>query len=195
MKINYIRILAFLLLIALSIGFGFAFDGIATAIERSNHPIVEQYEAEIRKNAAEFGVPESILWAIVCAESNFVSNIVSSTGEIGLMQISPDRFTYISLELLSEDAKDSGMLYDPATNLRAGAALISALYQRYGVWETAYAAYHAGEAQVDAWLSDESLVSPQGRLQNLPDEATTDYIETVVDTAKLYQQLYFDEQS
>ena len=194
MKINYIHIVAFLLLIAISIGFGFAFDAIATAIERASHPIVETYQSEIQKNAAEFGVPESILWAIVRSESEFESNRVSDSGKIGLMQLTPERYAYVCTELLGEEPKDSGMLYDPATNLRTGAALISALYRRYGVWETVYAAYHAGEEQVDAWLADESLVTPQGRLQNLPDD-TQDYMEAVTEAARLYQQLYFDAQA
>ena len=192
MKITYRRLIAFAVLLAVSIGFGFAFDAIATAIEKHNHPIVEQYCAEIRANAEEFAIPEANLWAIVCVESDFASNYVSGDGEIGLMQLTPDQFQAICRDLLGEGNVNAGMLYDPATTLRAGTAKISSLYQKYGVWETVYAAYFAGEGAVDAWLADPTYVTEQGRLQNIPDEATADYVEEVADAAALYQRLYFN---
>lgn len=191
MKINYHRLIAFFLLIALSVGFGFAFDAIATAIERHRYPTVSHYAADVRACADEFGVPETVLWAFLRTESNFTSNLVSKNGEIGLMQLSPERFRSIYADILCEPVPEDGLLYDPTTNLRAGAALISALYDRYGVWETVYAAYFIGEAQVDLWLADERYVSAQGRLQNLPDKPTEKYIKKMTKTVKLYKRLYY----
>lgn len=191
MKLTYQRVIAFFLLIALSVGFGFAFDGIATAIEKRKYPLDERYAAEIQSNAEEFGVPETVLWATVRTESDFVSNLVSETGEIGLMQLSPTRFQSIYTDILNEPVPESGMLYDPATNLRAGAALLSELYRRYGVWETVYAAYFAGEAQVDLWLADPELVNEQGRLQSIPDKATAKYVKQTVKATELYEKLYY----
>ena len=142
--------------------------------------------------ATEFGIPETVLWATICTESDFVSNLVSDTGEIGLMQLSPERFQTIYTDILHESAPDSGMLYDPATNLRAGAALISELYRRYGVWETVYAAYYAGEAQVDLWLADPEIVNAQGRLENIPDKATAKYVKQMQKAVELYEKLYYN---
>ena len=85
MKLTYRRLVIFAILLAISVGFGFAFDAIATAIERHNHPIREEYSAEIRKNAEEFAIPEAILWSIACVGSDFESNRVSEHGAIGLM--------------------------------------------------------------------------------------------------------------
>ena len=192
MKLNVRRVIAFFLLIALSVGFGFAFDAVVTAIEKHNHPLDARYQTEMEKNAKDFGIPESILWSIVRSESNFVSNHVSDTGEVGLMQISPEQFAYICTNLLGEPEMSAGMLYDPATNLRAGTAWISELYGRYGVWETVYAAYYAGTDTVDAWLRDPELVSAQGRLQNIPDSDTADYVKKTAKSATLYQKLYYN---
>ena len=192
MKLNVRRVIAFFLLIALSVGFGFAFDAVVTAIEKHNHPLDARYQTEMEKNAKDFGIPESILWSIVRSESNFVSNHVSDTGEVGLMQISPEQFAYICINLLGEPEMSAGMLYDPATNLRAGTAWISELYGRYGVWETVYAAYYAGTDMVDAWLRDPELVSAQGRLQNIPDSDTADYVKKTAKSAMLYQKLYYN---
>lgn len=192
MKITYQRIIAFFVLIALSVGFGFAFDGIATAIEKRKYPLNTRYQQPIQDSATEFGIPETVLWATICTESDFVSNLVSDTGEIGLMQLSPERFQTIYTDILHESAPDSGMLYDPATNLRAGAALISELYRRYGVWETVYAAYYAGEAQVDLWLADPEIVNAQGRLENIPDKATAKYVKQMQKAVELYEKLYYN---
>lgn len=191
MKITYRRVIAFLILIALSVGFGFAFDGVATAIEKGKYPIVDRYATEIRGLADRFGIPEHILWAAVKCESDFVSNLVSESGEIGLMQLTPERFAQIGRDILKENALDPGMLYDPSTNLRYGAAYLSDLYRRYGVWDTVFAAYHAGEACVDAWLADPAHVSAQGRLQDIPDPDTVDYLDRMNSALKLYQRLYF----
>ena len=191
MKLNYLRILAFVLLVALSVGFGFAFDAIATAIDKHNYPIVDAYAAPIKEYAEEFAIPEAVLWAVVSVESDFVSNAVSGDGAIGLMQLTPDEFRMICTDLLDSAEVDVGMLYNPASNLRAGAAYLSELYRRYGVWETVFAAYHTSVEQVDAWLSDKALVSEQGRLQNLPDNNTTKYMKSTQKALEHYQTLYF----
>ena len=46
------------------------------------------------------------------------SSAVSSAGAVGLMQITPDTFSWISM-LMTRTA-DSGMLYDPETNIEDG---------------------------------------------------------------------------
>ena len=191
MKLNLQRTVAFLLLIALSVGFGFAFDAVATAVERHRYPRPTEIADLIERNAREFGLPEPVLWATVHTESNFTSNAVSGDGSIGLMQLTPDDFLLICTQVLKEDAKDSGMLYDPATNLRCGTAWISALYQRYGVWDTVYAAYYAGTDTVDAWLANPELVTPQGTLR-IPDRDTASYVKAVNRAVHLYSQLYYE---
>lgn len=191
MKLNARRIIAFLLLIALSVGFGFAYDGIATAVERHRYPLPSSVAPLIAQNAAEFGVPESILWATVRTQSNFSSNAVAEDGAVGLMQITPTEFSMICTTVLGVNAPESGMLYDPATNLRCGAAWLSYLYERYGVWETAYAAYHAGTDAVDAWLASPETVSPQGTLHNIPDGEAAAYVREMTKTVQMYSKLYY----
>jgi soluble lytic murein transglycosylase len=190
MKITYQRVIAFFLLIALSVGFGFAFDGVATAIEKKQYPRPTALEAAVAENARTFGLPEPVLWAAILTESNFVSSAVGENGAVGLMQLTPEQFAHICTQVLGEEQMDDGMLYDPATNLRCGAAWISQLYQRYGVWETVFAAYHTGTEQVDAWLSDSTLVTPQGTLL-IPDTATKKQVARMVKAVEQYSQLYY----
>lgn len=191
MKFNARSIAIIAAILALSIGFGFAFDGIATTIEKKQYPLSPRYAEDIRKNAAEYGIPEVVLWAIVQTESDFASNLEGDDGGIGLMQLTPDEFAMIQSDILKEAPLDAGLLYDPQKNLQCGAAYLSYLYQRYGVWETVFAAFDAGIATVDAWLTDSEYVSDLGTLQNIPNAATARFVRDVTKARELYLKLYF----
>ncbi len=191
MKLNLRHLLIFLGILALSIGFGFAFDGIADAIERKSYPRPSEFEAIITENAEKYGVPEAVLWAMARTESDFASNLKRDDGRIGLMQLSPRQFQMIQTEILGEDAADVGMLYDPATNLRCGAAYLSHLYQRYGVWETVFAAWTAGTDQTDAWLNDGRYSDDKATLHDIPDQKVADFVKRATDALEMYTKLYY----
>lgn len=190
MKWNVYRCIALILLVALSVGFGLAYDGIATAIERKLYPRETDVTALIESNAALYSIPEPVLFATVRTQSRFVSNAVSEDGRIGLMQLSPETFSFICTELLGKPNTESGMLYDPATNLEAGSAYLSYLYDRYGVWETVYAAYCVGTDSVDAWLATPELLTDHGTLVKIPDQTAASYVKKVQHAEELYQTLY-----
>ena len=191
MKLTFRRILLFLLIATLSVGFGFAFDAIATAIEKNNYPIKEEYREDIRACAEEFGIPESILWGFVHAQSNFSSNKVSEDGSIGLTQLTPEEFQMIQSEILKAPTQSTDILYAPQPNLRAGAAYLSFLYHRYGVWETAFAAYEAGTETVDGWLTNPELLGDLGTLETIHDREIASFTKRVLKSCDLYKKLYF----
>lgn len=191
MKLNARSFAIIAALLALSIGFGFAFDGIATAIEKKQYPLTERYADEIRDVAEQYGIPEVVLWAIVRTESGFTSNLEGKDGGIGLMQLTPDEFAMIQTDILQKEPEDAGLLYDPAKNLASGAAYLSFLYQRYGVWETVFAAFDAGTDEVDAWLADPECVGELGTLENIPDAKTARFVRDVTKARELYAKLYF----
>ena len=192
MKLTARRLVAFLLLIALSVGFGFAFDAIATAVERHRYPMVDSLSASVAANAEEFGVPDAILWALMKTGSDFASNAVSEDGRIGLMQLSPETFSRICTDLLETEPMNAGMLYEPETNLRAGSAWISYLYQRYGIWEIAFAAYYAGTDRVDAWLLDPDNTDGGGGFSRIPDQSTAKFVKRVTRAVDFYTTLYYE---
>ncbi len=191
MKFNARSLAIIAAILALSIGFGFAFDGIATAIEKNQYPLSERYADDIRASAAQYGIPEVILWATVCTESGFASNLEGKNGGIGLMQLTPQEFTMIQTDILKEAPEDAGRLYDPEKNLQCGAAYLSYLYERYGVWETVFAAFDAGTAAVDAWLLDPEFVNELGMLKNIPNLETARFVKDVMKARELYIKLYF----
>ena len=191
MKFNARSFAIIAAILVLSIGFGLAFDGIATAIEKKQYPLSPRYANDIQRVSAEYGIPEVILWAIVRTESGFSSNLEGEDGGIGLMQLTSDEFAMIQTDILKEAPQDAGLLYDPAKNLSCGAAYLSFLYQRYGVWETVFAAFDAGTDAVDAWLANPDCVSELGTLKNIPNQKTARFVREVTEARELYIKLYF----
>ena len=191
MKFNARSFAIIAAILVLSIGFGFAFDGIATSLEKKQYPLSPRYANDIQRISAEYGIPEVILWAIVRTESGFSSNLEGEDGGIGLMQLTPDEFAMIQTDILKEAPQDAGLLYDPAKNLACGAAYLSVLYQRYGIWETVFAAFDAGTDAVDAWLANPDCVSELGTLKNIPNQKTARFVREVTKARELYIKLYF----
>ena len=189
LTMRHVGITAAILLLAIC--FGFAFDGIATAIERHNHPRPDDLSALVTENADTFGMPEAVLWACVKTQSDFASNARRDDGRIGLMLLTPERFDMIRTKILGEDALDAGMLYDPATNLSCGAAYLSHLYQRYGSWETAFTAYVTDEPTVDAWLADGRYADELGILKDIPDKNAAKVVKDMLHALSIYQKLYY----
>lgn len=191
MKLNGYRLVALLLLIALSIGFGFLFDGVATLIEKKQYPIDARYEQLITENAEAFGIPSSVLWGFVSAQSDFESNLLSEDGRIGLMQLHPDTYLWICENILKEEAGKADILYAPATNLRCGAAYLSYLYGRYGLWDLTYAAYTLDVETVDSWLTDDRYKDEQGILGEIPDKNAKAMAQKIAKAEDKYRKLYF----
>ena len=192
MRINVWRVIAFFLVIALSVGFGFAYDATLTAIERHEHPKPPELTQAVQAYSSGYGVPDAIVWATLCVGSGFASNAVSEDGAIGLMQLTPEQFFYVRKELIGKETTDAGLLYDPETNLQCGVAWLSHLYERYGVWELTLAAYRVGPQAVDAWLADPQYVDEQGVLIKIPDAKTAAYVKKVTTAAELYRKLYYE---
>lgn len=191
MKLDSRRVAAFLALVLLSVGFGFAYDGIATAVEKHRYPRPTAYQAPISQAAEEAGLPEAVIYSVIHLVSNFDGGGKNEAGGVGLFRLTYGRLCTIYETLLLEPAPDEGMLYDPATNLRAGCAYLSELYRRYGTWEPVYAAWQIGTEQVDVWIVDPNRLNAQGKLVKIPDPATQTFVNNAVKGQKLYTSLYY----
>lgn len=191
MKWNGERLLALLLLLALSVGFGCLFDGVATLLEKRRYPIEERYRESVADCAEEFGVPASVLWGFVSVQSDFESTLLSEDGCIGLMQLHPDTYLWVCENVLHEEADKPDILYAPATNLRCGTAYLSYLYSRYGLWDLTYAAYALGTETVDRWLTDDAYRDAQGIFTEIPDREMKATVEKIEKAERMYRKLYF----
>lgn len=98
------------------------------------------YQAEIAAAAREFGVEESIVRAIIHAESSYNPLALSHAGAMGLMQLMPATARRFGVA----DA------YDATQNIRGGVQYLAWLLKRYqGNLTLAAAGYNAGEGAVD----------------------------------------------
>ena len=79
-----------------------------------------------------------------------MSNVKSSSGAIGLMQLLPDTAKGIAIHTGGSRFRVSD-LYNPEINVRYGAWYLRHLVEKYGDERTALAAYNAGQANVDSW--------------------------------------------
>lgn len=159
-------------------------------ITKTNYPLPEEYAASVDRYSEEYSVPKALIYAVIKVESKFKSDAVSSAGAIGLMQVTPDTFIWLSKK--TEDKyEDVNLLYNPDINIKYGVYYLSWLYSRYGSWETALAAYNAGHGKADEWLDDPEY-SQNGVLTNIPYRETREYVEKVMKAKDIYKKLYFE---
>ena len=189
-SIPYAKIVIILLVI--SVGFGFLFDMGCSFVEKKTHPL--KYTEYVEKYAEQYKVPKTLIYAIIKTESDFQSNAVSRVGAVGLMQMMPSTFKDITENFLYENL-DVGMLYDPETNIRYGVFYLSWLKTFYDNWDCVIAAYNGGLGNVDKWLKDKDI-SEDGKtliVKNIPFEETRNYVKKVNKAEEKYTKLYFTE--
>lgn len=174
-----------LIILAISIVFGFIFDFIVTKIEYSVYPKPNEYSDYVEKYSSEFGVPEALVWAVIKTESGFDASAVSDAGAVGLMQLTEPTFNEISNQRL-KDGFDVGMRYDPETNIRYGTYYLSYLHARYNSWDAALAAYNGGLGNVDEWMGDDAKLT----LDEIKFKETKNYVKKVNKTEEKYKKLY-----
>ena len=174
-----------LIILAISIAFGFLFDFVVGKIEFSIYPKPDEYAESVSKYALEYGVPEDLVWAVIKTESDFDPSAVSVDGAIGLMQMLPKTFTWLSNDIL-RDYYETGMLYHPDTNIKYGTYYLSRLYKQFGDWDTAIAAYNGGEGYVTEWMGDDGKLDKD----EIKFKETRNYVKKVSRATEKYKKLY-----
>ena len=95
---------------------------------------------EVAKAAAlKNNVPEDLFLRLVQQESGWNPTAVSPKGATGLAQLMPGTATKLGVDI-----------NDPAQNLEGGARYLRMMYDKFGTWKLALAAYNAGPGAVDA---------------------------------------------
>ncbi len=151
------------------------------AIEVESHPVkfcsvgkIEDFKKKltiynklITKYSQKYGVPTSLIKAVITAESCFDSTAVSPVGAQGLMQLMP------------ATAARFGVLdsFDPEQNIQGGTRYLKYLLSYYNQYiQKVVAAYNAGEGAVD-------------RYQGIPPyKETINYVAKVSRLYKIYSK-------
>jgi len=177
--------ISIIVVLLLAVGIGFACDYLYTEYEKRTHPL--EYASIVQRASAEFGVPEYVIYAVIKTESSFRADAVSYRGAVGLMQIMPETYEWLTTHTKEEHLPDR--LSDPEINIRYGTYFLSWLYDEFGSWDTVYAAYNAGFVRVRGWLEDPEH-SENGVLTDIPIEETRNYVVKVGNAVEVYRRLY-----
>ena len=102
---------------------------------------VRSYDVLIERVANRQGIPAALVKAVIHAESAFDPYAVSHKGAMGLMQ------------LLPSTARALGVTepFRATQNISGGARYLRMMYERFGSWSHALAAYNAGPQAVDRY--------------------------------------------
>ena len=153
----------------------------------------QNYSDKVEKYSEEFGVKESLVYAVIRTESGFRAEVESSVGAMGLMQIMPETFEWLQNMKDGEIIYSSSDLLSPEINIEYGTYFLSYLLSHYNGNEMlAVAAYNAGMTNVDNWLSDEQYSQNGITLSDIPFSETSQYVERVEKTKAMYESLYYD---
>jgi soluble lytic murein transglycosylase-like protein len=113
-------------------------DGVvATAIPAYSGRYRGEYLEAAKAAARRHGVPEDLFVRLVQQESGWNPGAVSNKGATGLAQLMPETAQRLGVDMT-----------DPHDNLNGGARYLRMMYDRFGDWKLALAAYNAGPEAV-----------------------------------------------
>ena len=148
-----------------------------------------KYESLVTEYSKQYGIDESLVYAIIKCESNFDANALSRANAQGLMQLTPDTFSWAYSKEHNTRPK-SVMLFDANTNIRYGCCNYSILKAEFLSDEVALAAYNAGRSRVISWLENPEYSNDKKTLLNIPYPETKTYVKKVLLIQKIYNFLY-----
>jgi len=129
--------------------------------ERIRYPL--RYSEYVRVHAREHKLDPALMAAVIYQESKFRPSVESSSGAIGLMQLTPATARGIAIRTGGSAFRTSD-LYNPEINIRYGAWYLDNLFAKYHSERLVLAAYNAGPGNVDRWLAHgESIQFPETR--------------------------------
>ncbi len=97
-----------------------------------------EYLEVARAAARKHGIPEDLFLRLVQQESGWNPGAVSHKGATGLAQLMPGTAQNLGVDI-----------NDPNANLDGGARYLRMMYDKFGSWKLALAAYNAGPGAVE----------------------------------------------
>ncbi len=189
MKASAKRPLVIILIVCAAILLGFVTDAIWSLIDRSQHPT--DYEEIISRYSEEYNIPKDVIYAVIKVESDFDPEAESSAGAMGLMQMIPSTFEWLTGEEHLNERLPVQRLFEPEVSIRYGTYYLAYLYRSFDYdWHIVFAAYNGGEGNVRKWLKDPECSDADGNLTHIPFKETRSYVSKVEDARAMYQELY-----
>lgn len=174
-----------IVLLTLAIALGYFTDMLWMRWERSCFPTL--FSDDVISCAEQYDLDADMIYAVIKVTSNFASNHISEDGRIGLMQLSEETFRWLSDEHLRENL-DSGLLYEPSTNIRYGCYYLLYLTTCYESWDAVLAAYLVDQYTVDPWYWEWQADSEAEFI--IPDSEIQKKVTKIQQTVDKYKKLY-----
>jgi len=173
------KLLWLVVLVAIAAGaFAYVDETSPPWFERLRYPL--RYSEYVRVHAREHGLDPALVAAVIYQESKFNPDAQSSSGAIGLMQLTPSTAHGIAVRTGGNAFKTSD-LYDPEINIRYGAWYLHDLFAKYHSERLVLAAYNAGQGNVDRWRQ-------QGEPIQFPE--TIAYVKRVEHLQSVYRKAW-----
>lgn len=143
----------------------------------------------VEQMAAEFGIPEGLIYSVIRSESSFSPTALSPVGAVGLMQLMPA--TAASIANGGKGNFNADALTSPKTNIRYGVKHLRDLLTLYkGDRILAVAAYNAGAGNVNRWRKTFGYLRTDEFVESIPFAETREYVKKVISGAEIYDRLY-----
>jgi soluble lytic murein transglycosylase len=159
-------------------------------VDRIQYPLAPEFLGDCDRRRS--GIDPLVLHAVIRQESRFQSDVLSSAGAVGLMQLMPRTAAEVARK---EKMRKPGRkeLLIPDTNVRLGAAYLSRLVKEFGGdYFRAVAAYNAGEAAAERWWK-RSNGDPAAFLEGINYKETRFYLRRVFLNLLQYYRIYRPE--
>ena len=146
-----------------------------------------RFAAEISEAAAKHGLDSRLVRAVIYEESRFRPGAVGKSGEIGLMQIMPDRAAKDWAKAHNVPCPEAGVLFSPRINLEIGCWYLSDGLRRFrdynSATELALARYNAGLTRANKWKPKQKDGDVTG---NITIASTKRYVKSIMDRYRRY---------
>ncbi len=136
------------------------------------------FKDEVLAAARKAGIDPALVFGLVRQESRFVTDVRSSAGAAGLMQLMPATARLVARDLRI-DYKPQ-MITDRAINLQLGTTYLKFVLNSFdGSFAMATAAYNAGPQRPRRWREGRSL-DAVAWVESIPINETRDYVKKVL---------------
>ncbi len=143
-------------------------------------------EKHVRRESREAGIDPSWAYAIIRAESAWMSDARSHADAYGLMQLLPGVAKQVAKGAKLPYSRPSD-LFDPEYNVQLGTRFLGQMARKYdGSPWLASAAYNAGGAPVGRWLDARGTLDPDFFIETIPYKETREYVARVLAFSVIY---------
>jgi peptidoglycan lytic transglycosylase len=145
------------------------------------------YRSQVLAQARDAGLDPAVLYGLIRQESRFITDVRSSVGASGLMQLMPATARWTARKV--GQPYTPAMINDSDVNLRLGAAYFKLVLDDFGgSLALATAAYNAGPNRPRRWREG-AVMEPAAWAETIPFSETRDYVKKVLSNSVYYAAL------